>query len=311
MWLGSLAILFIIPFTISNFISGHVQVALASTLVIITFAFNTVTVLFYKTYHSMVSLLVLCPAILIFCGLSIPNQGIIGVLWCFPALVCLYYLLSEKLAWAANLVILTWCAYLVLTHFEPGLAYRMIATLSLVSVFTAVSIRHINKQQVELQRLAITDSLTGLFNRNIIKRLLNDLIRHQGQIESHLMTLDVDHFKRINDSFGHDQGDDVLKQIAHCIQNQVGEHGVVFRHGGEEFMAVIEDMPLSAAKSLAEDIRKRVALLQINGNHQVTLSIGLAPFQKNMTRIDWIRASDRNLYLAKNQGRNRVEVTND
>jgi diguanylate cyclase (GGDEF)-like protein len=118
--------------------------------------------------------------------------------------------------------------------------------------------------------------------------------------------LDVDHFKHINDQFGHDQGDEALQNIAHCIRDHVGTHGVVFRHGGEEFIAVLEDMSWQAAKKLAEEIRLAVASTDVLPEFKTTLSIGLAKLKPQMNRIDWIRESDRNLYLAKNQGRNQT-----
>ncbi|WP_223789128.1 GGDEF domain-containing protein [Marinicella meishanensis] len=308
MWLGNVALFFITPFAINNFINGRLDVAIASFFIMVIFALNTITVVFWKRYYSWVSLLVLSPAILMFCYYSIPNQGIIGVLWSFPALVCLYYLLPEKQAWGANVVIIALCTYLAFNTFERGLAMRIFATLSLISAFTAVSIRQINKQQIELHRLAITDSLTGLYNRTLLRAALDEVITHHHKLlgECHLLTLDVDHFKRINDQFGHDQGDEALRNMAHCIRDHVGTHGVVFRHGGEEFIAVLEDLSWQAAKKLAEDIRLAVASIEVLPEFKTTLSIGLARLKPQMNRIDWIRESDRNLYLAKNQGRNQT-----
>lgn len=308
LWLGNLALLFITPFAINNFINGRMDVAIASFFIMMIFAFNTITVVFWKKYYSSMSLFVLSPAILMFCYYSIPNQGIIGVLWSFPALVCLYYLLPEKQAWGANVVIISMCTYLAFSTFEKGLAMRIFATLSLISAFTAVSIRQINKQQLDLHRLAITDSLTGLYNRTLLRSVLDEVIAHHHKLldECHLLTLDVDHFKNINDQFGHDQGDEALRNIAHCIRDQVGDQGVVFRHGGEEFIAVLEDLSWQAAKTLAEEIRLAVADTEVLPEFHTTLSIGLAKLKPLMGRIDWIRESDRNLYLAKHQGRNQT-----
>ncbi len=200
------------------------------------------------------------------------------------------------------------CSYLSLITFEQGLAVRVIATLSLVSAFTAVSIKQIHKQQISLHHLAITDSLTGLYNRSTLKSVLNDIIEshHKLADNSHLMTIDVDHFKKINDQYGHDKGDDVLVAIALAIKTSMNDHGVVYRHGGEEFITVIEELSWEKTKKLAEEIRQSVACIEIIPELKVTVSIGLSRLKPNMTRIDWIRESDRNLYTAKKLGRNQV-----
>jgi len=308
MWMGYCALSFIPPFAINNFINVRLDVAISSLFIMLIFAFNTITVVFWQRYFSIVSLLILSPAILTFCYFSIPNQGIIGVLWSFPALVCLYYLLPERQAWLVNALTLGLCGYLAFETFERGLALRIAATLSLVSAFTAVSIRQINKQQIELHRLAITDSLTGLFNRSKVREVLDDVIAHHHKMQDqcHLLTLDVDHFKSVNDLHGHDQGDVALVKIADVIRQEIGDSGVVFRHGGEEFLAVIEDMSWQEAKKLAERIRLAVEKTRLLPRLQTSISIGVAKLKPRMTRIDWIRESDRNLYLAKNQGRNQV-----
>lgn len=308
LWLGNLALLIITPFAINNFINGRFDVAIASFFITVIFGFNTFTVLVWKKYYPNLALYVLFPAILVFCYYSIPSQGIIGVLWTFPALICFFYLLPERQAWLVNILILILCAYLALQTFEKGLAIRVIATLTLISAFTAVSIRQINKQQISLHRLAITDELTGLYNRNTLNAVLNDIINshHKLAHNSHLMTIDIDHFKNINDKYGHDQGDEVLMAIAQAIEITVNDYGVVFRHGGEEFIVVIEALSWEKTKRLAELTRQAVAGINQFPGLKVTVSIGLSRLKPNMSRIDWIRESDRNLYTAKSLGRNQV-----
>ena len=308
MWLGNVALLFITPFAINNFLNGRISVSIATLCIMGIFAFNTFTVVFWKKYYANTSLYLLSPAIMVFAYFAIQAQGIIGVLWSFPALVCLYYLLPERQAWIVNVLVLSVCTYMAFLHFEKGLAWRIFATLSLVSAFTAVSIRQINKQQLELHRLAITDSLTGLYNRNTLSAVLKDLtVNHYLFADPcHLMTLDVDHFKDINDQHGHDQGDIALQKIARCIESTVEHQGVVYRYGGEEFMVVIENMSWQNAKKLAEKVRVAVDTVELVNGNKCTISIGLSRLKPKMNRIDWIRESDRNLYLAKHQGRNQV-----
>ncbi len=156
--------------------------------------------------------------------------------------------------------------------------------------------------------MAITDSLTGLYNRNTLNTVLNEIIEsnHKTIESNHLLTLDIDHFKKINDQFGHDHGDEALTMVALCIKQIIGDHGVVYRHGGEEFIAILEQVSWEQAKHMAELIRAEVETIELSPRFRTTISIGLAKLKPKMSRIDWIRESDKNLYLAKNHGRNQI-----
>jgi len=308
LWLGNVALIFITPFAIKNYLDGHLNLSIATFGIMCAFAVNTITMVFRKKYYSNVSLFFLSPVIIVFAYFAIQVQGIIGMLWCFPVMVSLYYLLPERQAWFMNVVLLGVCAYMAFENFDERLALRIVATLSLISAFTAVSIRQINKQQLELHRLAITDPLTGLYNRNTLSYVLDHLINNHHKLSEpcHLMTLDVDYFKKVNDQHGHDQGDMALLKVAHCINNLVNDDGVVYRYGGEEFMVVLENMTWQDAKRLAEKIRLSVTDVELIRGYKTTISIGLSRLKPKMNRLEWIKESDRNLYLAKQEGRNQV-----
>ncbi len=207
-----------------------------------------------------------------------------------------------------NLVTLSLCTYLAFDTFERNLAVRVFATLTLISAFTAVSIRQIYKQQILLHHMAITDSLTGLYNRNALKTVVDAIIDNHHKLDEncHLLTLDLDHFKNINDQYGHDIGDTMLTKVAHKIRDLVGDQGVVFRHGGEEFIAVIEQESWQNTKKLAEKIRVAIENIEVIPGRNTTISIGLSKLKPKMTRIDWIKESDRNLLIAKKEGRNQI-----
>jgi len=308
MWLGNVALVFITPFAINNLINGQWQVAIIALLIISVFAFNTVTVLIWKTYFPKLCFFILSPAMMLFIWFAIPQQGIIGVLWSFPALVAFYFLLPERLAWVVNAVGLTSVFYLSWITFDHGLVIRIIGTMTLISLFTAVSVRLINIQQRKLHRLAITDYLTGLYNRNNLNQVLDEIIEHnhKSSENNHLMTIDIDHFKTINDKFGHETGDQALKNIASIIHHLVGDDGVVFRLGGEEFLVLLEQLSWQQAKTLAEMIRNTLENNDILPGFSTTASIGLSRLKPKMSRTDWIKESDQNLYQAKHLGRNQV-----
>jgi diguanylate cyclase (GGDEF)-like protein len=165
------------------------------------------------------------------------------------------------------------------------------------------------KMAGELSRLASTDTLTGINNRLKLDRTLTaEVLRSKRYIRSlSVMLLDVDHFKSVNDTYGHIMGDMVLQKIAAIIKEHVRKVDTVGRWGGEEFLIVSPETKLRGAVKLAEKLRKKI------GNHSFprvgkkTVSIGVAQLRKNEWDEDMLSRCDEALYRAKRKGRNRVE----
>jgi two-component system chemotaxis family response regulator WspR len=171
----------------------------------------------------------------------------------------------------------------------------------------------------ELQRLSSLDGLTGLANRRQLDETLLALWRqaiHTG-LPLSLIFADIDFFKRYNDHYGHQAGDDCLKKVAHALQNTIHRpEDLVGRYGGEEFVMILPDTTDAGALAVAEKALGSVGRLNIpHGNSEaathVTLSIGIATaYPREGSRPQYlIEAADRNLYRAKERGRNRIEVT--
>jgi two-component system cell cycle response regulator len=165
-----------------------------------------------------------------------------------------------------------------------------------------------------LQQAALTDPLTGLPNRRYAMERLEQEWASTSRTQRPLtcMVVDVDQFKQINDSYGHDSGDVVLRQVATVLRKEARAEDVICRLGGEEFLVICPDTPLGAALHLAERLRLGVARARAaNGaiNHTATVSIGVCQREAAMTRMDeLIKAADNALYDAKRAGRNRVAV---
>lgn len=162
--------------------------------------------------------------------------------------------------------------------------------------------------------LANTDALTDLNNRRFLfdkGQILFNLARQNNQRLCVLM-MDVDHLKSINDRYGHDIGDEVIKCIALCIKQSLRERDVVGRYGGEEFTAVLPDADLNQGKGIAERIVQQVRLIEIiaSNGEQVpcSISIGIASYSDQAELKELIRIADKKLYLAKTNGRDRYEV---
>ena len=164
-----------------------------------------------------------------------------------------------------------------------------------------------------LRAQAIRDPLTGAFNRRYLEETLaRELVRaaRGGQALS-LLAVDADHFKALNDRYGHGAGDLVLQKLVAAMNASVRSSDIVCRSGGEEFMLVLPDADAATAQDRAESLRERVENLQVQYRGQsvedVTVSVGVAVFPRHGTRAEaLLRAADVALYRAKREGRNRV-----
>jgi diguanylate cyclase (GGDEF)-like protein len=177
-------------------------------------------------------------------------------------------------------------------------------------------VRRLREGRAELERLSVTDELTGLPNRrhldDEIERELQRHERHKRALA--VLMLDVDRFKALNDTHGHPAGDAVLRQLARVLKESTRKGDTVARFGGEEFMVILPETPADGAMLLAERIRtategKHFALDENGAEVRLTVSIGLARFPEHgRTPEPLIAAADQALYRSKEGGRNRVTV---
>jgi diguanylate cyclase (GGDEF)-like protein len=190
------------------------------------------------------------------------------------------------------------------------------ADLDLIASFAATVTAAIRNAQLhtEVQRQAITDPLTELYNRRGFFEIGEHEIERSHRFVRPLvaMMVDVDHFKLINDNFGHAVGDQVLQQISARIHNNVRKVDIVGRYGGDEFGILLPELDIFSAVNVAERLRKKMEEAPfIVGDEIVlaTISVGVAKIMPEMPNLDALLVrADHALYLAKNGGRNRVDV---
>jgi len=182
--------------------------------------------------------------------------------------------------------------------------------------------RELTKRNEILEQLAITDSLTELYNKGyILKRLKSELLRSARYNEPlSLIMIDIDFFKRINDSLGHIAGDNTLRELSKVLVKSVRDVDIVARYGGEEFIVLCPNTSISGAAILAERIRENVqntAFHVGNIDIRLTVSLGLSSLSPSSTAIvdidtsKLIEEADSALYMAKASGRNKVAVHTD
>ncbi|MCL7462766.1 diguanylate cyclase [Pseudomonas sp. NW5] len=164
------------------------------------------------------------------------------------------------------------------------------------------------KRERELQQQATRDALTGLFNRRGGERHLERAYQATQELGQMLcvMLADVDHFKRINDRWGHAAGDRVLREVADLLQGNVRSSDRVVRWGGEEFLLILPSCPLKAALAQADRLRELIGHNERFEIGPITLSIGVAELQVGESLASLIDRADKALYRAKNSGRNQV-----
>jgi diguanylate cyclase (GGDEF)-like protein len=188
------------------------------------------------------------------------------------------------------------------------------ADLDLLSALAAQGVIAYEKALLfaRVQELATTDGLTGLHNRrhftDLATRLVSAAKRNHRSLTA--MMIDVDHFKKINDSYGHATGDEVLQAVADVLRATVRDHDVLGRYGGEEFALVLPEMdgdPVQAAERLRGAVAD-VAVPARTGPVRATVSIGIAELKPDDTLSDLLSRADDGLYRAKLDGRNRVVV---
>ncbi len=165
----------------------------------------------------------------------------------------------------------------------------------------------------QMKFLANRDPLTGLYNQRYFWMVMADEINRSRRYHSplSLLFLDLDHFKRVNDTYGHTVGDAVLQQVSQTVLQSIRASDQFFRYGGEEFAIILPQTSKKRAASLAERLRRQLAAneFRLNGRSlHVTISIGVSSLKGKMTPEDFLQEADDALYQAKQEGRNRVVI---
>jgi diguanylate cyclase (GGDEF)-like protein/PAS domain S-box-containing protein len=176
-------------------------------------------------------------------------------------------------------------------------------------VTTARDITHRKAHEERLAQAALTDSLTGLVNRRGLDEELAKRLSTGGG--GCVALFDLDHFKTVNDNYGHAAGDEVLRRFAALARSSVRDQDVVARLGGEEFAVVLPDATIDQARLVCDRLRRAVAAARtrVDGaTISVTVSGGVAPYRDRQRVADVLRAADRALYRAKHDGRDRLAL---
>lgn len=236
--------------------------------------------------------------------------GLAGHYWVFGYLVMTFVLAEVRLAVMAGVsLVLVTCA-LGTGLDAPILRYSYAATGILVVFLSAIGAFQVAKQRHLLVQLASTDPLTGALNRRQMAADMAheiDLASRGGALPA-VLILDLDHFKQVNDQYGHDMGDRVLVEFSALVRNLVRRSDRLYRMGGEEFLLLLPAMDQAGMTVVANKVVQQVERNLRVPDRAVTASIGAALWARGELVSNWLARADAAVYRAKQAGRNRVEV---
>lgn len=198
-------------------------------------------------------------------------------------------------------------------HFLLTINDLFFATFSLgLSISTVLKMyenqaKKLNKMNKYLNTLSLTDPLTGLWNRKYLDDWIKNTDINKYEDISAIL-FDIDYFKRVNDTYGHQEGDNILKKISKLLQDTIDKAHIPIRYGGEEFLIILPNTSIDETYNIAQKIRKKVSQkIKISrSNNNITISGGVSSLQKSKSVKRLIKKADLNLYSAKASGRNKI-----
>ncbi len=234
--------------------------------------------------------------------------------WTYLVLLTNFFIANRWMAVGCNVVLL------VGTQCFPGFFHDGVHAVSvlvsgvLITAFSLIFAARTQDDRVQLERLASIDTLTGVPNRRSMERALGDAVARfqRGECCFGLVVLDLDHFKDVNDQYGHAAGDAAIADLASILRFEMRRNDQVFRFGGEEFVALLELDSRDALESATERLRKAVRGSLRGPGGRITISLGAALLrEQEKTWHDWFSRADAALYRAKSAGRDSYVIADD
>ena len=298
----------ILPLAIWRFLSGHADVAAVDAGIVAV----TCSVAFYAwqtgdTRRAGWFLVLVSSGVAVAMTHILGQPGLYGM---FSVLLTSFLLVDRRKAAAIAAAALFVVAVdgRAITSLTELVSFLVNGTL--VSLFSYIFAARTESQRHQLESLATHDALTGLHNRRAMESELRIAIEtfRRNHVGVGLVMLDLDHFKRINDTFGHDAGDKVLIAFAAILSHATRKVDRVFRYGGEEFVMLFPGVNVTGLRTVTQNLRTRIAAELEGPDGRVTTSLGAALLRPNEEEQEWLARADAALYQAKAAGRDRAIV---
>lgn len=306
-WLSITAGTLVLPFAYYHLVYQHQGIGIGALITSVSL-YLVAWLCNMRVYKTVYTFIWLTPFTTIFVAYLTNKIGISGSYWCYPTVLLYYFMMSERQAWLSTLLFILVNLPVVWQVLETVEAIRFTVTFLLVCTYSAIFLHIISRQYSELTHHAITDNLTGLYNRTLLQDSLTHAIYKTKRTKTAftLIIMDIDHFKKVNDELGHDMGDQVLIQLGAFLKSYFRESDKVFRIGGEEFLILVYNTDEADCANMAEKLRRKIENLPLLSDRKVTVSTGVAGMGSAYDWKQWMKACDEYLYEAKNGGRNRV-----
>ena len=306
--LSGLTAALMLPFALAHVAGGRWTMALVNAVLMVVLVTNARAL--QRNRAAPVPFWVLSVLMLVGVCTSVLQQGVVGVLWSYPALFIFFFVLPRRMALSLGLALLLGASVCSALALGVPLAVRVFGSILLILVMINVVLNVIGELQNALVVQAITDPLTGAFNRRHLKVHLDRMLvpADSAAPTDTLLVIDIDHFKLINDRCGHDVGDDVLRRLVACIVARKRRSDLLFRIGGEEFLLLLPGVTLDDAQRVADEWRLRLGQADLLPGARVTVSIGISALEAGQSAEAWVKRADQALYEAKRSGRDRVMV---
>ncbi len=305
---GTCSALGILPFVVFRFARGEIAAGLLDSVLVATM--SMVAVYTWRTGNvrgpgRLLSAINTTGAVA--SGMLL---GEVGLFWMYAVQMTNYFLIPVK---AAAVVSLTALAVLVIhgkAFDSPAEMLSFIISSLLVSLLSAILSNRTDSQRRQLELLATLDPLTGAHNRRAMEDELAIAVdaRRRGCAPTGLVIFDIDHFKRVNDDYGHEAGDQVLVAVAREARAGMRSVDRIFRMGGEEFVVLLPGTNADALAIAAEHLRARIEERVSDAAGAITISLGCAVLGEGESWQAWLARADAALYRAKQAGRNRVAM---
>ena len=300
----------ITPFAIIRFLNGEWFVGLVDLLMVLGMGLlGSYVYITHKTKFASVLLTVFA---LLGMSTIVYLKGPSVVYWAYPTMVGVYFILPPRLAIQLTLLAAICLVPALINKMETMPFITISITLIVNNVFAYMFAIRMQRQQDQMALLVRKDPLTGVGNRRALNEKLDEILavnKRTAQTAT-LLIIDVDFFKRVNDSYGHAAGDQVLIRLTEIISTRIRETDCLYRYGGEEFVVVLTGTSQDFAEKIAEEFRSLVEKNALFEEMNCTISLGLAEFDHGETGDNWLDRADAAMYQAKETGRNKVCVAN-
>ncbi len=311
--MGLFGVIGISPYAVYRLLQGNYLVGIADTIIVLSTLFAVLYA--WVTRDTVKPGIYLAAVFSVGATLIAINLGVNGLFWIYPLILFNFFMVTPgKALLATALVLVSLVSHALLV---PGSVfeshYQMVSfvvTCMMASVLSFIFAFRTRTQRDQLQLLAIHDPLTGARNRRAMNEELKiAMASHRRHSDSYgLLVMDLDHFKQINDRFGHHVGDQVLVAFVELIKRCCRKEDRLFRFGGEEFLLLLPSTEAEGLRTAAQNLLSRVANELRSPGGAVTVSIGGAILHGGEHWESWLQRADECLYRAKSGGRNRAVI---